>query len=133
VTERKPPGLTWESWIDRQIREGIERGEFDNLPGTGKPLPGLDGAHEDDWWLKTKLKREQVSFLPPALRVRKELDEARAAIDETASEDDVRRIVADINARIRAVNATTTSGPASSLMPLDVETVVARWRAKRSA
>ena len=28
----------WEKWIDQQIREAQERGEFDNLPGKGKPL-----------------------------------------------------------------------------------------------
>jgi DnaJ family protein C protein 28 len=28
----------WESWVNQQIREAQERGEFDDLPGTGKPL-----------------------------------------------------------------------------------------------
>ena len=41
---RKPKGASWESWVDRQIRDGIERGEFDNLPGKGRPLEGI-GAH----------------------------------------------------------------------------------------
>lgn len=131
MTERKPPGVTWESWIDRQIREGIERGEFDNLSGAGKPLPGIDDAHDDDWWLKAKLKREQVSILPPALAVRKELDEALAAIDRATDELEVRRIVTDINARIRTVNATVIAGPASTLLPLDANAVVSRWRAAR--
>ena len=38
MTERKPFGVSWETWIDRQIREGMERGEFDGLPGHGKPI-----------------------------------------------------------------------------------------------
>ena len=29
-----------ESWVEKQIREAQERGEFDNLPGAGKPLSG---------------------------------------------------------------------------------------------
>jgi hypothetical protein len=33
--------MPYESWVDRQIREAIERGEFDNLPGQGKPIKGL--------------------------------------------------------------------------------------------
>ncbi|NED90626.1 DUF1992 domain-containing protein, partial [Streptomyces sp. SID11233] len=37
MTQRKPPGLDFESWIDRQIREAEERGEFRAL--AGKPLP----------------------------------------------------------------------------------------------
>jgi Domain of unknown function (DUF1992) len=39
MTERKPPDLSFTSWIDRQINEAAERGAFDNLPGAGKPLP----------------------------------------------------------------------------------------------
>ncbi|GLZ01820.1 hypothetical protein Acsp02_90710 [Actinoplanes sp. NBRC 103695] len=30
----------YESAVDRQLREAQERGEFDNLPGAGKPLRG---------------------------------------------------------------------------------------------
>ena len=35
---RIPNPGDWESWIDRQIREAQERGDFDNLPGKGQPL-----------------------------------------------------------------------------------------------
>ncbi len=42
MTERKPPGVSFETWIDKQIREAADRGEFDNLPGAGKPIPDLD-------------------------------------------------------------------------------------------
>ena len=43
MTEQKPPGMSWESWIEQQIREAREAGLFDNLPGAGKPLPSLAG------------------------------------------------------------------------------------------
>ena len=76
MIERRPTLSDWESSVERQIREGIERGEFDNLPGAGKPLEGLDGPHDEEWWVKQKLRREQVSGLPPALAVRKELEVA---------------------------------------------------------
>jgi hypothetical protein len=128
---RKPPGVSWESWIDQQIREGLERGEFADLPGAGRPLDGLDGAHDDDWWLKAKLRRERLSYLPPTLAVRKELEEARAAIAAASNEDTVRRIVADINQRIRDVNRRGADGPPSTVMPLDEADVIAAWRAGR--
>ncbi len=35
----------WESPVERAIREAQERGEFDNLPGAGKPLRNL-GSRE---------------------------------------------------------------------------------------
>jgi Domain of unknown function (DUF1992) len=49
VTRRKPPGASWESWIDRQVREAEERGEFDDLPGAGRPIPGLDKPFDELW------------------------------------------------------------------------------------
>jgi hypothetical protein len=132
MTQRKPPGVEWESWIDKQIREARERGEFDNLPGAGKPLPDLDTPHDDLWWVRQKLKREELQYLPPSLAVRRELEETRAKIDAATDEAEVRALVAAINERIRYVNARPGDGPPSTSMPLDVDTVVARWRAGRS-
>jgi hypothetical protein len=133
MTARKPPGVSWESWTDRQIREGIERGEFDDLPGAGQPIPGLDGTRDEMWWVKEKLRREDVSALPPALALRKELDDAKVAIAAAPSEAKVRAIVEEINERIRHLNRYGASGPPSNLMPLDVDDTVARWRASRSS
>ncbi len=45
--------MQFESWIDRQIREAMERGAFDNLPGAGRPLD-LDTS--EDWWIKAKIR-----------------------------------------------------------------------------
>jgi hypothetical protein len=128
MTERKPPGVAWESWIDKQIRDATERGEFDDLPGKGQPLPDIDRPRDELWWIRQKLKREEVQFLPPTLQVRKDLDEAREKIRRATNEAEVRAIVAAINDQIRHVNSTVVSGPPSTLMPLDVERVVDRWR-----
>ena len=129
---RKPPGASWESWIEQRIRLGVERGEFDNLAGKGKAIEGIDGHHDEDWWLKAKLRQERLSYLPPTLAVRKELEEAREAIAAARSEDVVRRIVAEINQRIRDVNRRGAEGPPSTVMPLDEEAVVAQWHASRA-
>ncbi len=129
MSDRKPPGVGWESWIDHQIRLGMERGEFENLPGKGKPLAGIDDPHDEDWWIKQKLKREGVSVLPPTLALRKELDDARAEIAAADSEATVRRLVAAINERVVRLNRLTASGPPTTLMPLDVERTVREWRA----
>jgi hypothetical protein len=132
MSERKPDGVSWESWIDQQIREATERGEFDDLPGRGKPVPGLDGPHDELWWVKDKLRRERISFLPPALAVKKEVEDALDRVEDAASESEVRQIVADLNARIVEVNSRTVQGPSTSVAPLDVEMVLRRWRARRS-
>ncbi|WP_030566480.1 DnaJ family domain-containing protein [Streptomyces aureocirculatus] len=71
MTERKPPGVNFESWVDKQIREAEARGDFAALPGRGKPLPHDDGAAYDElWWVKRKLAREGVSVLSPTLALR---------------------------------------------------------------
>ncbi len=133
MVERRLTLSDWESSVERQIREGIERGEFDNLPGVGKPLAGLDGPRDEDWWIKQKLRREEVSYLPPALAVRKELEVALERVAAATSEAEVRRIVTEINERIVDVNAHTITGPPSTLMTLDVELVVQRWKVAQNA
>jgi hypothetical protein len=120
--------MSWESWIDKQIRDGMERGEFDDLPGHGKPIAGLDKPRDELWWVKDKLRREGVSYLPPTLAVRKDLDDAREAIAASTKEAEVRQIIDEINVKIRTINSQATSGPPSNLMPLDVERTVEAWR-----
>jgi DnaJ homologue, subfamily C, member 28, conserved domain len=127
TSDRKPPGVGWEPWVDHQIRLGMERGEFDNLSGSGRPLDGIDEPHDDAWWIKRKLEREGVSVLPPTLAVRKELDDARMAIAAARSEADVRTLVAAINERIVRINRLGAAGPPSTVMPLDVERTVRDW------
>ena len=127
----EPTLSDWESSVERQIREGIERGEFDNLPGTGRPLEGIDAPHDEEWWVKQKLRRERVSYLPPALAVRKELEVALEQVAAAIFEATVRQIVAEINERIVHVNSRTINGPPSTVSPLDVEVVVQRWNAAR--
>src|SRR4029453_2479726 len=64
----KNRSVPYESWVDRQIRGAIERGDFDNLPGQGKPIKGLNGRDEENWWVKAYLEREQLPLpLPTAL------------------------------------------------------------------
>ena len=125
--------MTFETWIDRQIREAQDRGAFDDLAGAGKPLPGLDRPRDADWWTKSLMAREGISHLPTTLRVRKELEDALAEIAAAPDEDTVRAIVAAINRRIRDTNRLASSGPPSNLMPLDPERVVRTWRDGRTS
>jgi hypothetical protein len=133
VTERKPPGVSWETWIDRQIREGMERGDFDGLPGHGKPLRGIDRPRDEMWWVRDKLRREDVSYLPAALVLRKEVEDARTRIAAAVDEATVREIVAGLNERIVAANSRATAGPPTTQAPLDVEQLVEQWAEARRA
>jgi hypothetical protein len=133
MTERKPPGVGFETWVERQLREAAERGAFDDLPGAGKPIPDLDKPHDELWWVKQKLRRENFSYLPPTIALRKQAEEALEAAARAGSEDAVRRIVADINAKIIEGNRKAASGPPLNLAPLDVERVVRDWRDRRGS
>ena len=37
------------SWVDQQVRIAMERGDFDDLPGYGKPIEDLGVEHDPDW------------------------------------------------------------------------------------
>ncbi|GGM52478.1 DUF1992 domain-containing protein [Longimycelium tulufanense] len=131
MTERKPPGVSFESWVEKQIHEAAERGEFDNLPGAGKPIPGLDKPYDELWWVREKMRRENLSGLPPTLALRKEAEEALAAASRAESEPEVRRILAAINTRIQEALRRPPAGPPLDLTPFDVERVVREWHERR--
>jgi hypothetical protein len=130
MTRRKPSGVRWETWIDRQIREAEERGEFDDLPGAGKPIPDLDKPFDELWWVKDKLRREGLSYMPPSVALRKEAHDALAAASRARSEAEVRKIISAINEKIREAHRKTIAGPPLMLVPYDVERVVREWRAQ---
>ena len=135
MTERKPPGLGFESWVEKQIREAAERGAFDDLPGAGKPLPGLNRPHDEMWWIKDKIRREGLSadaLLPEPLRLRKEIERLPETVAALPTERAVRETVAELNRRVvdwlRA-----PSGPQVHVAPVDADEVVEMWRATRRA
>ncbi|MGW0391369.1 DnaJ family domain-containing protein [Streptomyces sp. NPDC003042] len=131
MTERKPPGVSFESFVDRQIREAADRGDFENLPGYGKPLDSLDAPYDELWWIKGKLHREGFAVLPPALALRKEAEDALVAVREARSERQVRAVLTEINDKIRAALRMPPPGPPLNLTEFDVEDVVRTWRESR--
>lgn len=131
MTERKPGGVSWQTWIDRQVEQAQARGEFDNLAGKGRRLADVDRPHDEMWWIRRKLRREEVQYLPPTLAIQKEREDALVEVAGATTEAGVRRIVATVNQRIRYVNAHAVSGPPSSTMPLDEEEVIDRWKASQ--
>jgi hypothetical protein len=50
---------TMETTADRIVREAMEAGEFDDLPGTGKPIPGKGTVDDDMWWVRSWLERNR--------------------------------------------------------------------------
>ncbi len=131
MTQRKPPDVRFETWIDAQIQEAKERGLFESLPGKGKPQATLDQAEDPLWWAKDLLQREKVSILPPALEVRVRAQKLREGLARVPSERALREAVLALNAEIARVNRLASEGPPTVQAPLDVEELVTRWRALR--
>lgn len=120
-------------WVDHQIRQAMARGEFDDLPGAGKPIPGLGGTHDPDWWVKQLIEREQITgVLPPALGLRKEDVELDALLDRETTEQGVRGVVADFNQRVVEARRQLLGGPPVVTRPRAADQEVAAWRTRRA-
>ena len=118
--------MQFENWIDRQIREAMERGEFDNLPGAGKPLE-LDSS--EDWWIKAKIKAENLdAVLPGPLALRREVEGITDAVADCRSEAEVRERCEALNERIRDYYRRPETGRRIIVRLVDVDAVVAGWR-----
>jgi len=118
--------------VETSIQQAIRRGDFDNLPGAGKPLPGLTGTHDPDWWIRRKIEREQLTGLgPPALTLRTEDRELDARLDRLASESSVREHLHDFNRRVIEARRQLQGGPPVVTATRDVDAEVQRWRQRR--
>ncbi len=123
-----------QTWVDLQLRKAMERGDFDDLPGAGKPIPDLGSQHDPDWWVKQLIERERITgVLPAALQLRKDDAVLDDRLDAMTSETQVRREVEDFNSRVIRARYTPVDGPPLITMPRDVDTEVDRWRERRTA
>ena len=121
-------------YVEISIQQAMRRGDFDNLPGTGKPIPGLDAPYDPDWWIRQKIEREQITGLgPPALTLRSENAGLDARLDAVAAERQVREILDDFNRRVVDARRQLRGGPPVVTALRDVEMEIARWQERREA
>ena len=130
MTERKPPEISFTSWIDRQVNEAAERGAFDNLPGAGKPLPKRGEEDAAQAWLREYLRREGVpaeDLLPTPLKLRKEIERLTDSVQDLRSEREIRTVAADLNRQILEWRRIPV-GPPLFLPLVDADALVSTWR-----
>ena len=121
-------------YVDLQLKQAMERGDFDDLPGAGKPIKNLGTQHDPNWWVKQLIERERITgLLPPALQLRKDDAELDAKLDRHTAESEVRRELEEFNARVMRARYTPVDGPPLVTMPRDVEAEVDAWRGRRLA
>ena len=132
MTERKPPEARFEDWVERQIRTAQERGAFDDLPGAGRPIPGLDRPMTTADWAVEWARRSEADLtaaLPLSLALRRERQDLLEAAAQQGSPEQVRALVEGFNARLRAAYLRPADGPPLALGPLDADRLVERWHA----
>ncbi|SMY04308.1 MULTISPECIES: DUF1992 domain-containing protein [unclassified Brevibacterium] len=139
MTEEQPPrrigsiqdrNAIVESALDKAIR----RGDFENLPGLGKPLTGLHNSEDPDWWIKQKMEREELSGVAPAaFQLRKENAVLEDTLDAFSKEADVRDYLAGFNARVREAVMDLREGPPVFTPPRKVDEEIIAWRQRREA
>lgn len=117
---------------EARIRRAIDRGEFDDLPGSGEPLD-LSDHHDPDWWLKSLMKRERIVMLPPSIELRRDDAELDDRLDRFANESTVRDEVEQFNARVLRARYHPPAGPPLVTVPRDVEATVSAWAERRAS
>ena len=137
AAESRASASTWRersAYVENAIQQAVRRGDFDDLPGAGKPLAGLGGSHDPDWWLKRKIEVEGLTGLgPPALLLRTEYADLDARLDEHSRETDVREALEDFNRRVIEARRQLLGGPPVVTPLVDVEERVTEWRERRDA
>lgn len=123
-----------ERWaaVEASIQMAIRRGEFDDLPGTGKPLEGLGASNDPDWWIKRKIEREGLTGMaPPAIQLRNEHGAMEQTLDGLSREADVRAHLDDFNRRVRQARMQLEGGPPVVTPTRNIDAEVVAWRERR--
>ena len=122
------------AYIETSIQQAIRRGEFDDLPGAGKPLEGLGEHHDPDWWIRRKIERENLTGIgPAAFLLRAEDRRLDEQLDRLMRESEVRAVLADFNKRVVEARRQLLGGPPVVTPLRDVDAEVAAWNERRTA
>ena len=89
---------------EQRIREALERGEFDDLPGRGEPLTFEDDSRvPEDLRLAYKLLKN-ADCLPPELALKKEIRQMEDMLESIPDEKEKYRQIKQINYKIMKLN-----------------------------
>ncbi|MBO0983186.1 DUF1992 domain-containing protein [Rathayibacter sp. SD072] len=122
------------AFIETTIQQAIRRGDFDDLPGAGKPLEGLNGGHDPDWWIRRKIERENLTGIgPAAFLLRAEDRQLDERLDRLHRESEVRAHLEEFNTRVVEARRQLLGGPPVVTPLRDIDVEIARWAERRTA
>jgi hypothetical protein len=134
---RRQVGPSWESLVERQIREAMADGAFDDLPYRGEPLPLEDDSAAGDWAMAHRMLKN-AGAAPPWIESDKEARRLLAMLEamlerapraSTLTRDRQRRdYLATVHAANRAIERVNAEAPTDRQhrRPLDVNGEVER-------
>lgn len=108
--------------VEDQLREAMERGEFEALPGQGRRLEL--GEDSPNWWARRKM--EELKRQDEVTELLRRLEQARDRIWSLPDEPSVRFAAQELNREIEEINPGLREE--ERLLPLDPEAAVVTWR-----
>jgi hypothetical protein len=138
---RMEVGPDWETLIERQIREAMEEGRFDNLPHQGERLPNDDNPYAGDWgpayhllrnagvappWVEADKEVRQLLERRDAILARAASGPAPSAFARSRDRAALEQLVTAINAAIARVNAEAPTDR-QHRRPLALDDTLARY------
>jgi DnaJ homolog subfamily C member 28 len=108
---RRQVGPTWESLVERQIREAMEEGAFTELPFVGKRLPIEDDSAAGEWALAHRMLKN-AGAAPPWIESDKEARRHLAEIERLIEAADAATVVSRARLRRDLVQAVTAANHA---------------------
>jgi hypothetical protein len=120
---------------DRRIEEAMKAGKFDHLAGAGKPLD-LEPMPADEnarltWWALRILRNNDV--VPDEVRWRKMIDVLKGELNVARTEQQIKQIVAKVNAIVRQVNTLGTNALKAPVVAVDLEGELAALRNRQAS
>ena len=101
----------YEKIVEQRIKEAMENGEFENLPGKGKPIPIEDDSHvPEDLRLAYKLLKN-ADCLPPELLEKKEIRQMEDMLTTIPDEKERYKLIKKINFKIMKLNVMGKKSP----------------------
>lgn len=125
-----------EAWevANTVLDEAFARGDFDNLALSGQNIDHLTSTDDPDWWLKSMMRREQLTGLgPPALTLRVEDQRLEQTLDALPTAAMVRAHLKDFNQRIVEARRQLLGGPPVITKLRSIDEELQAWRERRSA
>lgn len=116
-----------EPWIERVIREAQEEGVFDDVPGSGKPIPDIDRPYDASWWARRWIGDERRRQTTNELASYVETEVPRQLAGTV--EHKVRAGLESLDTKIEEHNEGVPK--VNSLPLLDIEELLRGWAVRR--